>query len=396
MATESGRLHIAVLTVPGYGHVTPPLGMVAELVRRGHRVTFATGAEFVDTVAATGADPVRYDFTDRFSSHDAWEALCAVPSSADMLSTMDSRMMVDPPDLIAFDSTMWIVGRAVSSKWGRPSVQLCPCFASNEHFSLTARMAAVEDPSEADTDDDYDFIGALRHFLTELGLPDPSPEGLLGRDEERKVVFLPREFQFHGETFGPTHVFAGPGVAVVRDAWTPPASGLPVVLISLGTSEANRRPEFFRDCARLFTGQPWHVVMTLGGGVRPAELGPLPDNIEAHRFVPHPAVLRHASAFVTAAGMGSVLEALHCGTPLVMVPQHSEQKVNAERVVELGLGRTLPGNEINATAIYEAVQAIHDDKPMRQRLSAMRHAIHEAGGATTAADAIETWAMAKV
>jgi MGT family glycosyltransferase len=410
MAAEPSKLHVAVLTVPGYGHVTPPLGMVTELVRRGHRVTFATSDEFMDTVTATGATPVCYDFTpaapgERFGSQQAWEALSAVPPSAGILSTLDRLMTADPPDVIAFDSTMWVIGRAVASKWDRPAVQLCPCFASNEHFSLIARMAAASESFEqytpdpgSDPDPDYDFVGELRRFLTEFGLPDPSPETLLGRDEESKLVFLPREFQFRGDTFDDTHVFAGPGFAArgEHDAWTPPADGLPVVLISLGTSVVNRRPDFFRDCVRVFTDRPWHVVMTLGGGVRPEELGPLPPNMQAHGFVPHPAVLPHASAFVTAAGMGSVLEALYCGTPLVMLPQHSEQKVNAERVVELGLGRMITDRDVSATDVYDAVLAVSTDKPMHHRVRDMSDAVWQAGGAPGAADAIERWARADV
>ncbi|WP_202966061.1 hypothetical protein [Streptomonospora alba] len=40
----------------GAGHVNPTLGIVAELVRRGHTVTYYAPRRFADGVAETGAD----------------------------------------------------------------------------------------------------------------------------------------------------------------------------------------------------------------------------------------------------------------------------------------------------------------------------------------------------
>jgi MGT family glycosyltransferase len=112
--------------------------------------------------------------------------------------------------------------------------------------------------------------------------------------------------------------------------------------------------------------------------------------VEARDFVPHPIVLEHAAAFVTAAGMGSVMESLHSGTPLVMVPQHREQVINAERVAELGLGRILA--DVSATTVRDAVVAVSSDDAMACRLAAMRREFQEAGGARAAADYLEAHA----
>ena len=50
--------HILFNPLPAYGHVTPTLAVVRELIERGHKVTFATTEEHADAVAATGAVPL--------------------------------------------------------------------------------------------------------------------------------------------------------------------------------------------------------------------------------------------------------------------------------------------------------------------------------------------------
>lgn len=52
--------HIAFLNFPAIGHVNPTLGLLAELVRRGHRVTSTATEHFVPAIDATGAEAVRY------------------------------------------------------------------------------------------------------------------------------------------------------------------------------------------------------------------------------------------------------------------------------------------------------------------------------------------------
>lgn len=49
--------HIAMVAPPAHGHVNPSLPVVAELVARGHRVSYAVPAPFADTVAGVGATP---------------------------------------------------------------------------------------------------------------------------------------------------------------------------------------------------------------------------------------------------------------------------------------------------------------------------------------------------
>src|ERR1700689_623567 len=51
----SSMAKIIVASVPLYGHVTPMSAIAADLVRRGHEVTFLTGSRFCGLIEATGA-----------------------------------------------------------------------------------------------------------------------------------------------------------------------------------------------------------------------------------------------------------------------------------------------------------------------------------------------------
>ena len=48
-------MHFAFICLPATGHVNPTLPVVAELVRRGHRVTYDTAAKYASAVESAGA-----------------------------------------------------------------------------------------------------------------------------------------------------------------------------------------------------------------------------------------------------------------------------------------------------------------------------------------------------
>ena len=56
-------MHVTFLVTPGHGHLNPTLGVVAELIARGHRVTYPVPPVFVRGVEAVGAEPVLYSLT---------------------------------------------------------------------------------------------------------------------------------------------------------------------------------------------------------------------------------------------------------------------------------------------------------------------------------------------
>jgi MGT family glycosyltransferase len=127
------------------------------------------------------------------------------------------------------------------------------------------------------------------------------------------------------------------------------------------------------------------------GQTAPACLGPLPPTVQVRPWFPQPAVLRRAAAFLTHAGMGSTMEALYYGVPLVTFPQMPEQVVNANRVEELGLGTRLDAEILTVDTLRTAVGQVTSSPKIRANLDRMRMAAHNAGGAPSGATAIEKY-----
>lgn len=382
---------IAFYAPIGAGHVNPTLGLAAELVRRGHRVTYATTESNAGRVAETGAEIIPWT--------SSWDALGLddVPQMHGKGLVKAMGMLLDEtrsalaqldggerPDLVVHDGTMCWWGRILAARWQVPSVENWPNLVSNEHWSMQDQYTTVNGLS-------LGFLRAavrLASFLRKEGFRDVQAF-LRGDRAAARLVTLPRAFQYAGETFGDGYVFVGPGLTerAYQGGWQPPGDGLPVALVSLGTGY-NKRPDFYREVLRGARDRPWHVVLAVGE-VDPATLGPIPPNVEVHRHAPQLAVLRHARAFVTHAGMGSTMESLHFGVPMVAVPQMAEQRANADRIDELGLGRALPGDGVTGEELWAAVEKVAADASVRERVGWMRAEIARAGGAPAAADVVE-------
>jgi MGT family glycosyltransferase len=399
--------HIAFFSFPGVGHINPMLGPVEALAERGHRVTFVIAEQFAGLLRESSAEAVPY--------HSGFPASVTKVDSADDAVTMIidlmregfapleralERFSGDRPDLIVHDTISGNAARVLARAWDIPLVESCPVFVENDDDELPGAPQPPADHPAATGFDQQDprlarfgeeFGGHVSALLARHGLaPDLAMESLAPSGDEPRLVYIPRAFHYGSETYGERYLFVGPTAdcAALEGHWSPPGDGLPVALISLGTS-MSKDIGFFTGCIAAFRGKPWHLVLTLGRDADLAALGELPPNVEAHNWMPHPSVLRYASAFVCQAGMGSMLEALRYEVPIVAVSHSGETLANAHRVAELGLGRHIPVTEATGGAIFDAVASMTADDELAPRLSLMAKAIEQAGGAAAAADALE-------
>lgn len=387
-------MHLAFVSGPAHGHVNPALPLVEELVERGHRVTFATGRDLIGAVTEAGAAPVEIPASlpgvlraqDTMGAAEVAAVLeHSLAEAPGVLAALEERCTADPPDAVCFE-IMTNEGQMVAHRLGVPAICWIPTFAGNEHFSLFSRLVSP----------DFDHAAPrLRSaaektvaFATEHGVP-PGNDPIAAPPCGLNLSFLPREFQIAGETFDERVRFVGPASRKCEAAqeWSPPVAGAPVLLVSLGTV-SNRRPELFRACIRAFAGSLWHVVVATGH-LPAAEIGEVPGNVELHEFAPQTAVLRHANAFLCHAGMNSVMDAMLHQVPVVALPQTPEQRANAARVAELGLGRTLGPGEYEPSALRRAVEEVADGEDVHRNIRWMRRAISRSGGPASAADAVE-------
>ncbi|MHA6798276.1 macrolide family glycosyltransferase [Bounagaea algeriensis] len=383
-------MHIAVTSVPAAGHVNPTLPVVRELTRRGHTVTYATHERCRGEVEAAGAELV--SLPGDMPRPDP-EDLDATARQLDETLRADVAVLREaftrnPPQAICYDM-MTTAGWIASAALGIPGVALVPTHASNEHFSLRRDLMEAA-TTTAMPPGHVEMFGRMQQVLTDLGEEiGVDTSGIFeGEPSPLNIVFLPREFQYSGETFDERFRFVGPSVGPrSHEDWVPARADAPVLFVSLGTA-FNDRPEFFRACLEAFGDSSWQVAMAVGERVDPSALGSVPDNIDVRTYFPQPAVLRHTDVFLSHTGMNSTMEAIHFGVPLVAVPQMPEQEANARRVEALGLGRQLTA-EATAENLRESVDEVRADTAMRENIARMSELLRGCGGAAAATDALE-------
>lgn len=390
--TQDAARHFAFLAFPDVGHLKPTLEVARELAARGHRVTYLLDEDFAAMASESGAAVLGFASGRRRYGDRSFEDIGSLGIDY-MERVIDTALPLarkafetDPPDVVVYDYENFVAARALSHELGIPSVQFFPYLASNDAFSLRGEMFQF----------DFDnalvqrTVGILTGFLADNGMPPEAIWTFAREYDERNLAFIPRRFQVKGEEFDDRFAFVGPCFAPAADlAWTPPAPERRTVLISLGT-EANDQPELLAACATAFAGGDWHVVLTLGRGRDTEALTSLGDDIEAHEWFPHTALLPHVDVLVCHGGMTSTMEALAYGVPVVVLPMTFENGLNGRQVAELGLGALISGPEtVTREEIREAAERVAASADTRAALEAMRSELETAGGVSAACDYLE-------
>lgn len=392
--TAAKRAHIAMFSIAAHGHVNPSIEVIRELVARGHRVSYAIPPSFAEKVAATGAEPVLWHSTlPTDDEPEAWgtelidniepfldDAIQALPQLAEAFAG-------DEPDLVLHDITSY-PARVLAHRWGVPAISLSPNLVAWDGYEeevgepMTAGLRATERGRA--------YYARFASWLSENGI-GTHPDPFVGRPA-RSLVLIPRVLQPNADRVDESvHSFVGAcqGDRAEQGEWRRPAGAGKVLLVSLGSAFTNR-PGFYRECVKAFGELPgWHVVLQIGTFVDPAELGPVPANIEVRDWVPQLAILREADAFVTHAGAGGCQEGLATATPMVAVPQAVDQFGNADMLASLGVARHLPMEEATADNLREAVLTLAGDPEVARRLEGIRRSMLLEGGTRRAADLVE-------
>jgi MGT family glycosyltransferase len=399
------RYHVAFLPFPAFGHINTTLPVVAELVRRGHRVTYATNGRFAPLIASTGARVLQYE---------SWLASRQLPDTVDAeylvhepvrsideaiatVPVYEAGLAGDVPDVLVYDVSTFAAGRVLARKWRRPAIELFATFASNDDWSLTAQIGAMyADQIDRQHPALVDFFVKQDRLLREHGLDDVTLQEFNVPADEANLVFLPRRFQPAQETFDERFEFVGACIGNRADErhWQPPGNGKPVLFVSMGSCSYDYHRSFVRTCLAAFAGTRWHVIVSVGEHVDADALGAVPDNVELMRWAPQLTILEHADVFLSHAGMNSVMEAMYFATPVLAVPHTPEQRITAGRLAELGLGTYLPPAEVSPERLRAEVNALAADRRVHTAVDALSGEMRTAGGPARAADYIEARAAA--
>lgn len=390
--TSAKPAHIAMFSIAAHGHVNPSIEVIRELVARGHRVSYAIPESFAEKIAQTGAEPVIYTSGLPTRPEDWGSELIDqlepfLRDAERVLPQLAEAFAGDEPDLVLHDITSY-PARVLAHLWGVPAVSLSPNLVAWEGYEEEVAEPMFAELRASERGQAYD--ARFRSWLTAHGITT-APDPFVGRPR-RSIVLIPEALQPHADRVDRSvHTFVGAcqGDRAEQGDWQRPEGAEKVLLVSLG-SAFTREPAFYRACIEAFGDLPgWHVVLQIGSHVDPAELGPVPANVEVHPWVPQLAVLRKADAFITHAGAGGSQEGMATGTPMVAVPQATDQFGNADMLVSLGIARRVDKADADAATLRAAVLGLLADPEVPVRAERIREQMAKEGGTRQAADLIE-------
>src|SRR6266404_3076033 len=118
--------HIAFLLEQAYGHIIPTVGIALELMKRGHRVSYAVTCDFAPAVVRVGVRAIvftpletRQKLQTSIVAHDikGFEELRRARTE-DSMAQLEALYHDDKPDLIIHDDCEDAAGRSLALKWG--------------------------------------------------------------------------------------------------------------------------------------------------------------------------------------------------------------------------------------------------------------------------------------
>ena len=382
---------IVFFCIPAHGHTNPTLGVVRELVARGHQVwyySYNTMREKIESAGATFVSCDDYDMEQKLTPKDSVrvgkDLAFSTKILVDTTLALDDKVCADmvqlKPDCIVADS-MAVWGKAVAMKLGIPFVSSTTTFAFNQHSAKIMKQSIGEL---------FKMVFSMPKITKQIkrlqgkGYPVKNILDIIQNDDStHTIVYTSPEFQPCSETFSDKYAFVGPSIRPATSKVEKKRDKL--IYISMGTVN-NNMMALYKRCLAALADTDYQVIMSVGNLVSIEEFGVLPENISVFTHVDQIAVLQQADIFVSHCGMNSVSESLYFGVPLVMLPQTAEQGGVAERVFQLGAGIKL--DKSDAASILGAIRKIFADNSYTQNAAVISEGFKHCSGAKGAADKI--------
>ncbi len=384
-------MRVLVTSTSGYGHVLPMLTLAGALQERGHEVLWATGANACQLVQAAGIEAVEAGLTDA----EAAPLRAAARQSAVGIPPQDIPTVVFPLLFGAARAAPMLAALLPVAREWRPDLLV------HEHGELAAPLAAsvLGLPHAV-----HAFGGGIPATIladgsrsvadlwSQHGLPMPPYAGCF---EHLYLDICPPSLQTVPLGHVPVVQAARPvtydGERVPDlDTLLPEDDGRPLVYVTLGT--VNNQVPVLRSVAEAVWSSDVRLLVTVGRGVDPAALGPVPRGVRVQTWVPQAAVLPRCSAVVSHGGSGTLLATAALGLPQVALPQAADQFRNAQGLVRAGAGLALHPDVVSPTAVARAVRDVLDRAELHEGAGRVRDEIAAMPSPDDVADRLEALA----
>ncbi|HET9168010.1 MAG TPA: glycosyltransferase [Actinospica sp.] len=377
---------------PLVGHVNPTVGLGARLAARGHGVAWAGHPELVSRLVGPSATVFPCAVPEAAAERPAelrgpaalkflWESFL-IPLGESMIPGVEAAVDAFSPDVLVVDQQA-VAGAVVAQRRGIP-------------WATSATTAAeLADP-----------LGAmpkvatwLRRMLLGLELEHGNPDaagsdryqGTYGdlRFSPRLVIaYSTEELSGRHPELAETLHYVGPSIAE-RPAdpefpWEalPEPGDQPIILISVGTANADAGGAFLRACAEAIASRP-HLYAVIADPAR--SIPAPPANVLTSPHIPQLELLPRTSAVISHSGQNTVCESLYHGIPLVLAPIRDDQPIVAQQAVDAGVAERIRFGRARAEQIGAALDRVLTQPGYRAAAERVAASFRAAGGADAAA-----------
>lgn len=201
-----------------------------------------------------------------------------------------------------------------------------------------------------------------------------------------EIVLCPKAFQFPGSPED-GRLYIGDFVDFERSE-EPLAPGeldtdKPLVFCSLGTSASfyPHSERFFRAVVKASSvKKEWQFVLHVGEHRDINRFGAYGPNLFIRNKVPQLSLLSRAAVMVNHGGLNSIIECIHFGVPMVIIPGLRDQPGSAARAVHHNIALTAKMSNITPDTIISLAGRAMQDVNIRQGLEEMKQRIADEKG----------------
>lgn len=135
---------------------------------------------------------------------------------------------------------------------------------------------------------------------------------------------------------------------------------------------------------------PYLVLLSLGPHASQYKLS---DNMLGEKFVNQLEILPHVDLVITHGGNNTVIECLHAGKPMIVLPIFGDQPDNAQRLQEKGLGARIDTFSFTEEQLLEAIERLINDDALKSRLAKISEQLRKSERGQEAAKVLEKIAL---
>jgi rhamnosyltransferase subunit B len=161
------------------------------------------------------------------------------------------------------------------------------------------------------------------------------------------------------------------------------------LVFTLGSSavlDAGRFYEYSAAAARLLDRR---AVLLVGKGTVNCPIS-LPEGVAAFDYAPFSALFPRAAAIVHQGGIGTTGQALRSGRPMLVMPYAHDQPDNAERLVRLGVARTVSRHRYTPERAAAELRALLEEPIYARSAATVGEQVRREDGIRTACDDLES------